>query len=97
MRFNPFHQRDLREPEPKGSPRDCQPARLLRPSRLVGRLPWVRWVFLRCRVCKAVRAGSCLQGDVGGQARHKAKSMGPRGSEVTRPKRLCGGVDGTGD
>lgn len=36
------------------------PVRFTRPSRLVGRLLCVRWVFLRWRVCKAVIAGSCL-------------------------------------
>lgn len=37
------------------------PARLTRLSRLVGRLLCVRWVLRRCRVCRAVMAGSCLQ------------------------------------
>lgn len=36
------------------------PARFTSPSRLVGRLLCVRWVFLRWRVCRAVMAGSCL-------------------------------------
>lgn len=38
------------------------PARLTRLSRLVGRLLCVRCVFRRCRVCRAVIAGSCLCG-----------------------------------
>lgn len=37
------------------------PARFTRPSRLVGRLLCVRWVFRRWRVCRAVIAGSCLR------------------------------------
>ena len=37
------------------------PARFTSPSRLVGRLLCVRWVFLRWRVCRAVIAGSCLR------------------------------------
>ena len=62
---------------------------MLRPSRLVGRLLWVRWVFLRCRVCRAVRAGSCLQGDVGGQARGRPKRTGLRGSTEDKVEGGC--------
>lgn len=41
-------------------PNTALPARLTRLSRLVGRLFCVRCVFRRCRVCRAVIAGSCL-------------------------------------
>lgn len=36
------------------------PAKCVSPSRLVGMLLWVLWVFLRWRVCNATMAGSCL-------------------------------------
>lgn len=90
----PQEARDRRGREPEGSPKGCRPVRLLRPSRLVGRLLWVRWVFLRCRVCRAVRAGSCLQGEVGGQARDRPKGTGPRatGEPRDQARRPRGGL-----
>lgn len=36
------------------------PAKCVSPSRLVGMLLWVLWVFLRWRVCNATMAGSWL-------------------------------------
>ena len=47
-------------------------------------------MFLRCRVCRAVRAGSCLQGDVGGQAGGRPKRTGLRGSQKTRSRAAVG-------
>lgn len=54
----------------------------------------MRWVFLRCRVCRAVRAGSCLQGEVGGQARDRPKGTGPRatGEPRDQARRPRGGL-----
>lgn len=41
----------------------ASPAKCVSPSRLVGMLLWVLWVFLRWRVCRATMAGSWLLRD----------------------------------
>lgn len=68
------------------------PARLTRPSRLVGRLLCVRWVLRRWRVCRAVMAGSCL----GTRESHKAERVSGWGRNLSPSPARLGASLGSG-